>query len=319
LADNPSLQLYVTELQLLKDGSKKPKVEGDAEPSQKSYLRNLILYTAQREGFSGSTQGIPANVKKDGGSKSGLAIIDENNAVLVASNMPPATKELMLEHVKQAAKGQEALIDIRKDKEGKSYMGFVVPVFGIQSDKAPESQLARVVGIKMLDEAGLFGLLQHPGITEKTLETLILRERDGGVDFLSPLMDGAEVKDKGVGMQMLKGIGGFTADAKDYRGKKILVTTRSVAGTPWTLAIKIDQQEALAESAQRRASLQIFLFMLVAMIALIVAAVWWRANSKRSVLMSEFFQKRAARAQAQEQLLRLVADHQPEPIYIVDG
>lgn len=322
LADNPSLQLYVTELKLIGEGSRKPRAEGDGEPSQKSYLRNLLLYTAQRAGFGAGGAAIPANVPK-GASKSGLAIIDNNGNVLVSSALPQQTKELMLEHVKQSAPGQEGLIDIRKDKDGAVYMGFVVPVFAIQGDHNAESQLARVVGVKTLDDAGLFTLLKHPGTTEKTLETLIMREADGKVEYLSPRMDGAALLSgtdgKAALEPLLKDVGSFSALLTDYRGQKVLATSRAVSGTPWTLMIKIDQQEALAESAQRRAGLEIFLFMVIAIIALVVAATWWRANSKRSVLMSEYFQRMATRAQAQEQLLRLVADHQPEPIYIVDN
>ncbi|NBO17852.1 MAG: PAS domain S-box protein [Proteobacteria bacterium] len=323
LADNPSLQLYVTELKLISEGSRKPRVEGESgEPSQKSYLRNLLLYTAQRSGFGNAAGSIPANVQKGG--KSGLAIIDNNGNVLVASAMPQQTKDLMLEHMKQSTPGQEGLIDIRKDKDGTAYMGFVVPVFAIQGDRNAESQLARVVGIKLLDDAGLFTLLKHPGTTEKTLETLIMRQMEDKVEYLSPRMDGAALLSGPDSQQsglasLLRSVGEFTASITDYRGQKVLATSRAVSGTPWTLVIKIDQQEALAESAQRRAGLEIFLFMMIAIIALVVAATWWRANSKRSVLMSSYFQRMATRAQAQEQLLRLVADHQPEPIYIVDN
>ncbi len=327
LADNPSLQLYMTELQLMKDAPKKSAKDEGGEPSQKSYLRNLMLYTAQRAGFGAGSVGanIPANVQK--GSKNGLAIIDATGNVLVSTILAPGTKDLIAEHVQQSVVGKEALIDIRKDKDGVPYMGFIVPIYSIQGDHAAEAQIGRVVGIKTLDNAGLFPLLKHPGSTEKTLETLIVRHTGAKVDYLSPLMDGSEALSlegdgdarKNASAALLDTPGSFVSELTDYRGHKVLATSRSVTGTPWALVIKIDASEALAESGQRRASLEVVFFLLIAVIALIVAATWWRANSKRSVLMSGFFQRAAARAQAQEQLVRLVADYQPEPIYIVDG
>ncbi len=329
LADNPSLQLYMTELQMMKEPEKKAggQKESMGEPSQKSYLRNLMLYTAQRAGFgaAGNVNNIPANVEK--GSKSGLALMDNNGAVLVSTVLAPGTKELMAQHVAQAAPGQEALIDIRKDKDGVAYLGFIVPIYSIQGEHNAASQIGRVVGIRTLNDSGLFPLLKHPGVTEKTLETVIVRNTNDKVEYLSPLMDGSEAMSmtedynvkKLADAQLLATPGSFVYDLADYRGKRVLATSRAVNGTPWALVIKIDADEALADSLQRRASLQMVLFLLTAVIALIVAATWWRANSKRSVLMSGHFKRMAEKAQAQEQLLRLVADHQPEPIYIVDG
>lgn len=330
LADNPSLQLYMTELQMLKDPNRKPvknEKEESGEPSQKSYLRNLMLFTAQRAGFgmAGAASGIPANVHK--GSKSGLAIMDGGGNILVSTVLSSGTRDLIAEHVQQSAPGQEGLIDIRKDRDGVPYVGFIVPIFSIQGDHSADAQIGRVVGIKMLDTATLFPLLTHPGVTEKTLETVIVRHTGDRIEFLSPLMDGTEPlaaeaafdAEANAASKLLQTPGSFVSGLADYRGHAVLATSRAVSGTPWSLIIKIDAEEALAESMQRRAGLEVVFFLIIAVIALIVASTWWRANSKRSGLMSDYFQRLAARAQAQEQLLRLVADHQPEPIYIIDG
>ena len=328
LADNPSLQLYMTELSSMKDSSQKNAHSADTsgEPSQKAYLRNLLLFTAQRSGFgaSGNTAAIPANVQQ--GNKSGLAIIDANNTIVVSTLMPSATKDIIIDHVKQSEAGQEGLIDIRKDKDGTAYIGFIVPVFSIQGDRNASSQIGRVVGIKTLDN-NLFGLLKHPGTTEKTLETILVRTSGDKIEYLSPLQDGTEALGKIIPndtsktseAKLLQNVGSFVSDQKDYRDVSTLGTSRTVAGTPWSLIVKIDRHEALADSAQRRNSMQVFFFLIIAIIVLIVVSTWWRAHSKRSMLLSSYFRRLAAKAQAQEQLLRLVADHQPEPIYIVDS
>lgn len=327
LADNPSLQLYMTELQMM--GTEKPaRAPGsEDEPAQQTYLRNLLLFTAQRSGFgagSNNAMTIPANVQPK--SKSGLAIIGNNNAIIVSTLMQPDTRDLMLMHVKEAAAGKEGLVDVRKDKEGSTYIGFVVPVFSIQGDHNAASQIGQVIGLKTVD-GNLFGLLKHPGTTEKTLETILIRSDGAQIEYISPLQDGTTAlskrvpfdPEKLVSAKLVKTPGNFVSEEKDYRNKPVLATSRSIAGTPWTLVVKIDRKEALAASDERRAGMQILFFLIIAVIVLIVVATWWHAHSKRSMMMSVYFRRLAAHATAQEQLLRLVADNQPEAIYIVDA
>jgi hypothetical protein len=321
LADNPSLQLYMAELQATKEAD---KLAG--EPSQKSYLRNLLLFTAQRSGFSpvNNSSAIPANVQQPG--KNGLAILNNQGDMLVSTVMAAASKELVMDHAKQAEAGKEALIDIRKDKDGAAYIGFTVPIFSIQGDRSASAQIGRVVGIKMLDSS-FFDLLKHPGTIEKTLETVLIRSGGETIEYLSPLQDGTESLGKTVAFNadkfseasLMQTSGSFIFDQKDYRDKLVLATSRTISGAPWALIVKIDRAEALATSDQRRASMAIFLFLIVAIITLIVFAIWWRAHSIRAVMMSKHFRRLAAKSQAQEQLLRLVSDHQPESIYMVDS
>ncbi len=322
LADNPSLQLYLTELQSA------PEAKGNAavqEPAQKSYLRNLLVFTAERTGFSAPVNAnIPANVAQE--SKSALAVINNESQIVVSTSMTPAVRDVMLERAKTATRGEESLIDIQKDSEGALYIGFVVPIFSIQGEHTPEAQIGKVIGIKTID-ADFFALLKHPGVTEQTLEAVLVRDTaDNKLEFISPLLDGTEALSKQIERNaakstesaLTKTVGDFVSDKRDYRDKPVLGISRNIPGTPWSLLVKIDRQEALAESDARRSSMIIFFFLIIAIIILIILTVWWHAHSKRSMMMSSYFRKLAAQAQAQEQLLRLVADHQPEPIYIID-
>jgi HD-GYP domain-containing protein (c-di-GMP phosphodiesterase class II) len=322
LAANPSLQLYLTELQSMPAAG----TANGNEPAQKSYLRNLLLFTAERAGFTATGGGVAtirANVQQE--SKSGLAVINNENKIVVSTAMPTATRDTMLEQAGKLPAGQDGLIDIQKDNDGTALIGFSVPIFSIQGDNNANSQIGRVVGVKTIDD-NLFGLLRHPGTMEKTLETVLVRTGDDKLEYISPLQDGTgpltkqveRDKNKFAEAILMDTTGNFLSDKRDYRGKPVLATSRPVAGTPWTLIVKTDRMEALSESSQRRASMVIFFFLIIVIIVLIVIAVWWHAHSKRSMMMSYYFKRMAAQATAQEQLLRLVADHQPEPIYIVD-
>jgi hypothetical protein len=98
LADNPSLSLYLSELQAI-PADAKPTTAG--EPAQKAYLRNLLLFTADRAGYTSENNlaTIRANVKEE--SKSGLAVINNNNDVVVSTSMQGATRDLIIEHAKK--------------------------------------------------------------------------------------------------------------------------------------------------------------------------------------------------------------------------
>ncbi|MFO0390084.1 MAG: HD-GYP domain-containing protein [Alphaproteobacteria bacterium] len=322
LADNPSLQLYMTELQST------PTVVGEGGQSgaaQKSYLRNLLLFTADRGGFAeaGNTD-IRANVQQE--SKSGLAVLNAKNEIVASTSMDNATREMLLKEATAVKLGKEGFIDIRKNADGQTVLGFVVPVFSIQGERTPEAQIGKVAGISLIDDKW-FAMLKHPGVVEKTLEVVLVRKAGAAkIEFISSLQDGSKPLAKQIDFDqrryaeagLMQTLGNFSALQKDYRDKPTLATSRKIESTPWILITKIDRPEALAASNQHRANMITTFFMLTAIIVLIVVAVWWYAHSRRAIFMSRHFRRLAAQAIAQEELLRVVTDNQPEPIYIVD-
>ncbi len=322
LADNPSLQLYMTELQAV------PAPVGESAQSgaaQKSYLRNLLLFTADRGGFAeaGNTD-IRANVQQE--SKSGLAVLNANNEVVVSTTMDSATREMLLKEAAAVTAGKEGFIDIRKNSNGQTVLGFVVPVFSIQGERTPEAQIGKVAGIRLIDDKW-FAMLKHPGVVEKTLEVVLARKPSAGkIEFVSLLQDGSKPLAKQIDFDqrryaetdLMQTAGNFSSVKKDYRDRPVFATSRLIQQTPWVLIAKIDRDEALTASNQHRANIVTTFFMLIVIIVLIVVAVWWYAHSRRAIFMSRHFRRLAAQAVAQEELLRVVTDNQPEPIYIVD-
>lgn len=320
LANNPSLQLYLGEMQSGADSDMRK-----TEAAQKSYLRNLLLFTADQTGFGGAdpVEPVKANVPKE--NKSGLAVVNNNNQLVVSTALSPSVSSLILAHAQKAPAGQESFIDLQKDNDGAVYVGFSIPIFSIQGDRSAQTALGKVIGIKSVDDS-LFKLLRHPGSTEATLETVLTRVSGVKIEYLSPLQDGsgALVKQmdadptKLADMELSRSTGAFSSDKPDYRGKTVLATSRTVANTPWKLIVKIDKQEALRESSERRIGMVIAFFLIVAIVALLITVIWWYAHSKRAMLMSRHFRKLAAQTMAHEQLLTLVTNHQPEPVFIVD-
>ena len=86
LAENASLQLYLTELVLFAGETG----QVTDEPAQRTYLRNLLLSRAEAGGFTAPLLGaeINANVERLG--VAGIAIVDNDAKILVATpGMPP--------------------------------------------------------------------------------------------------------------------------------------------------------------------------------------------------------------------------------------
>jgi HD-GYP domain-containing protein (c-di-GMP phosphodiesterase class II) len=326
LADNPSLQIYMTELQMM---AATPVGENgtieESEPAPRSYLRNLLIFSAERAGFivRNNLPAIPANVTPE--STSGVIILNSKNEMVVSTILANQTRDFMVAQASQTPAGQERLIDMFKGTDGKPYVGFVVPVYSIQGDRKPESQIGRIVAIAALDD-NFFSLLKHPGTTEKSLETILVRKAGNQLEYISPLLDGTSALSKQNAFDINRyteaklalNIGDFMFSQKDYRDKPVLGTSRSIVNTPWVMVVKIDRPEAYSAGNDRRVSMITFFCLMIGFIIMIIIAIWWYAYSKRAIFMSRYFRRLAAQAKAQEVLLQLVTDYQPESIMIVD-
>ncbi len=333
LSENPSLKLYLTELQMMPvavEATPEGQVtkSDSVEPAQKSYLRNLLTFTAQRAGFMtvSGADAIPANVPSE--NKSGVVVLGNDNQLVVGTPMISSAMMRLLEHAKVQKAGVEGFIDLQKDADGVLYMGFSVPIYSLQGEHNADGQIGKIIALKIIDD-NLFGLLKQPGATEKTLESLLLRPvlgSEGKVEYISPLQDGSALLSKNFDKSqkdmaeayITSGASNFSSELKDYRGQDVLATSRSIDGTNWQLVVKVDKQEAFAESGAHRAGLVMSFTLVIAVIVLIIIAMWWYSYSRHALMASSYFKKIAAKSQAQENLLRLVTDYQPEEIYIID-
>ncbi len=327
VAGNPSLQIYVTELESgnVNMGNAVPSIVSE-EPAQTVFLRNLLLVTADRLGFLNKSpdalKAIHANVHQPTGS--GLAIVDNSGKILVSTEDLPSLDAALAKKVAQAPKGQASFIDMFVSASGEVQMGFVLPIYPIQGDPTAAQEIGKLVGIKPVSD-DLFKLLQQPGITEKTLEAQLVRKDGDNVTYLSPVKDSALLSAQ-FSLQTLdldaayalQSPGDF-AIKRDRQAKTVLMTSRAITNAPWVLLLHIDRDQALAESDSWRDKMVfVMVFALIAFIATIIAA-WWYGTSRRAMLLSIQTGRLAAHSVAQEKLLRLVTDNQPESIFIADN
>ena len=320
LAANTSVKLYMTQLALAGGQSENM----DDEPAERSYLRNLLVATADQAGFTGPVSGpeIDANVAREG--SAGIAILDATGRILVTTPGMPVIESKLSELLRTTKKGARGMIDAYFGATGAATAGFMAPVFALQSDGGEDAVIGYVIGIKLI-EAELFPRLKQPGTTELTAETLLVRGEDQVVRFISPTSGSARALERTLALDTpelaeahaITAPGGFSIK-RDYRDIEVLMTSRRVEGAPWFLVYKIDRDEALSESDTRRQRLLIAFFLIIGVVSAALIAVWFHASSRRAGETAARFRALAQRHERQQRFLTLVTDSQPNDIAIVD-
>ncbi len=318
LAENASLQLYMTQISLSESSR-------DDAPPEADYLRNLLNATAARDGFLPlrAEPTLNANVAPTG--RAGIGLTNTSGDLLVATDaMPPLTSRLKLA-LERASEGQAALVDIFEGAGGNPTIGFVVPVYGIQDDARGSNNIGFVIGLRQVGD-DLFKRLLQPGETAKTAESYLVRKTGATVEYLTPLADGTKALKRRMAIDteglaasfVLEKPGGF-ATLSDYRGNEVFVTGRTISGAPWFLIRKVDLAEALAESNRRRTTLLTTFILVIVGVAVAIVAVWRHGTSIRSAQAAASFRIANERMDNFSRFLRIVTDGQPNAVTAVTG
>lgn len=319
LADNASLQIYMTELA----GRAAPSDRVTEELAETGYLRNLLTVVAGRAGFLSGATGPEVEANVDRVAVSGIALVDRRGTIVAATRGMPPLDRAAHRDLLEPASGGRGLLDIRKAANGDFIIGFSVPVHAVQEDGVARS-LGRVVGIRRIDPA-LYEMLSQPGFSWKSSEILLVRGRDGQAEYLSPRrggrppLTGAHAVDSpGLVAAIAARRGARFGEAVDYAGARVLYATRPLSGADWAVVVKIDRDEALGPSDARRTTLIAALLAAVALVVVGLVAVWRHGTSLRASAAAALNRDLAQRYEAQSKFLRLVADSQPNPMFIVD-
>jgi PAS domain S-box-containing protein len=322
LADNASLQLYMTQLAT----SATNPDDADVADAQAEYLQNLIAATATRAGFADSSaaSNVPANLARTG--TGGIALIDAKGQTVAATQgMPPLAGRLR-EFISGLKPGERGLLDLYVDSVGRPAMAFAIPVFAVQGNRDAASQIGTVIGVKEVGDE-LFPLLHQPGETGETALAVLVRRSGVAVEYLSPLPDGkpplslrmaADTRDLDAAFAVATP-GGFDAARRDYRNREVLVTSRSFSKAPWTLMYTIARGEALDDAESRLRLITATSIIAMMLVAVLTVGVWLYGISLRRAESAARYREMAERSEEQRSLLRLVTDSQPTGIFILDG
>jgi len=327
LADNPALQIYMTQLV---SGNATPggvdEETGEEEPpAEAQYLMNLLLVSADRSGYSVPIPSeVGANLPRT--RIAGLALLDAKGALLVATPGMPPIEGRIASFVSALKPSGAQLLDLYMDATEKPAMGFVQPVYAVQGNTDETSLVGFVFGIKEVGDE-LYPLLHQPGETNASADVLLVRVNGAVIEYLSPLADGTaplglrlnrDTPDLDTAAALGEEAGGFI-QASNYAGHEVLASSRAISGAPWTLVYTIDRDEAMAASDERARRLLIILLLVVGLFGIVVLATWFYGSSRRAADSAERLRHTADRLEAQRRLLQLVTDNQPTSIAIIDA
>lgn len=319
LAQNESLQLYMT---LLYDAESDGGSDVQAELE---YLGNLLTVVASRSGYSSEMGGgeVSANVSRVGAA--GISLVDENGALVVGSPGAPPIQGQLRAFVEGTPRGESAVSDLFIGANGKPSMAFLAPVFALQADESASAHIATIIGVREVDTA-LYPLLEQPGNVDQTTEAVIVRAEGSVIEYLTPLADGTEPLKLRLAVDTpdlidawaTRSPGGFSIGT-DYTGNEVLAVSRAFSQTPWTLVYKINTSEALADSEARINQLVIAFGLIIVVVVIGGAALWYAGTSKRAQQAADRFERLAERFESQRNFMHVVTDSQPNSIVIFDA
>lgn len=319
LAVNGSMQLYLMQL-----ASREQPRQGEIEPAQLSYIRNLVLVTADRGGFIEKSRAETVGANLPGQADVGLMLLDQDGKLILSTPGIKLGREVENTVARVIKSREPAIQDIYLGDSGQPLLGFVVPVFPLQVSKKEAAPIAVLVGIKRARDE-LYPLLTRQIRTTQTDETLLVRREDGSAVYLSPLTDGSALLKKRLSLESqrleaafaLMNPGAF-GQMRDYRGMEVLVTSRAFMRAPWVLVQKIDAKEALKESdAHQRFVMTAFLLATLFVAAALVAS-WRHGSSVREHHAAEQLRIKSNELRSQAELLNSITDNIRDFIYIVD-
>ena len=227
LADNPSLQLYATQISLAPTDSKSLSIID----SQTEYVRNLLEAAALQSGFAGvAASTVKANLPSSG--TAGIALLNAGGEMIVGSSGLPPLAGPLRDFVASLKPGEVQVRDLLKNAAGQPSMAFAIPVFAVQGSLGLDAQIGTIIGVKEV-AAELFPLLRQPGEISETAAATLVR-RDGNIiEYLTPLRDGTPPLTLRMAADTAEldaifateSPGGF-GQRRDHRGNAVLVTGR---------------------------------------------------------------------------------------------
>jgi len=320
LANNASLQLYLWQL------TKREESEASIEPAQLSYLRNLVLASAQRYGLSPDQQqpSIPANLPKH--YDAGLALIDARQRHVVSTAGMPEIGAAFSAAIEAALKaGRPAYSELVLDSHERVLIGIAVPVPVVLGAEDNWAYGGVVLGVFNAAHT-LYPLLNSGVPITSSDQSLLITELDGQVLYLSPTLDGAIPTRKTLPMDRTRlaaaaaiASPGNFGEYRNYQGTEILATSRPLRSTDWLLVQQVNASQALLESNRHRRFMLTTFSLLLFFIGATLVAAWWHGSSVRATHDADELRHKTRELEKQTELLHAVTDNAEAYVILMDA
>ncbi|WP_341328877.1 PAS domain S-box protein [Methylotuvimicrobium sp. KM2] len=207
------------------------------------------------------------------------------------------------ERVRAAVSAHDVVFyDLHELPEQFIHMSFAAPV-GLSplEDRLAAGALLFVIDARSF----LYPLIQTWPTPSASAETLLIRREGDEVVFLNDLRHRANTalklrlpiaaNPRLPAALVAQGQEGLSAGATDYRGVPVLASTRAIAGTPWSMVAKVDQDEVYAPLHQQARTIGLMTTLLVLLACLVVGLAWRQqqlANNRRTLAAMRESEKR---------------------------
>ena len=320
LANNASLQLYMWQLTRRKDQAT------EVEPAQLSYLRNLVVASAERDGFMPPSQQpeVPANLPKR--YDAGLALLDARLRLVVSTAGMPDIGPAFRTAIQAALdNGKPAISELVTDTQDRVLLGIAVPipvVLGANDERAYGGVVFGVVNAAQT----LYPLLTAGVPMTGSDASLLVMQRQQQVVYLSPTGDGSVPTRRTLPMDRaqlaaaaaLHRPGSF-GEYRNYQGREVLATSRPLRQVPWVLVQEVDAGEAMLESDRHRRFLVTSFSLLLFFFAATLVAAWRHGSSVRARHDADALREKTEELQKQTELLHAVTDNADAYVLLMDA
>jgi PAS domain S-box-containing protein len=318
LADNASLQIYLTELA---QGSR-----GVTEAAaQRQYLSELLDVTATRSGFAAHTPPPTAVANENAPAHAGLAIFGSDMRPIVTTFGMSWLVNALGNRLRPQQVARRELIDALSFPDGGPAVGFIEPIFAVDSDGAANHPVGYVVGTTSLNDE-LFTTLAIDAPYPNTAVSTLVRAGNGMVEYLSPDLGASKPSYRRVSATTATLDAAFDAanpgafaEKRDFHGTPVLTTGRAIAGTPWTVVHSVPVDAAMADADARVRYLVLIVALGASLAVAAVLVVWRHGATRRLTDLAADYKRRKEFYEKEHERLELVADAQPDVIVIVDG
>jgi PAS domain S-box-containing protein len=213
-----------------------------------------------------------------GADLAGIWVVGPDGSVMASDSRSPAPDAACLEAASKAdVAGRSGAIH---NHDGKP----VIPVAASVPVPGASALFAFAAG-------PLFARLARRATQPKTLESYLVRSRDGRLEFLSPLLFGQPAAgafdDPRLGARAAAEGRDTFGEGLDYRvsaENTVLTVTRAIPGTDWGLAVEVDVSEALAPLRERVRSRRI---LAIGIWIGILGMAYGAARAQRAALTTE--------------------------------
>jgi len=319
LANNASVQLYLWQL------SQRKETHATTEPAQLTYLRNLVIASAERYGLTPETEqpAIRANLPQR--HDTGLALFDDRQHLVVATQGMPEIGNAFQQAIGDALQSGEIRYSrLVTDPHDRVLFGIAVPVPVVIGAEAEKKHGGVVLGVYNAAHS-LYPLLTRGVPVDPSDESLLIMKQGTQVVYLSPTTAGDVPTRKTLPLDR-SGLAAAAAVMQpgqfgefiNYRGEPVLATSRPLRSLPWVLAQEVGAARALQESNRHRRSLIVSFSLLLFVIAAILVAAWRHGSSVRALQDADELRAKTHELQNQTELLHTVTDNTEAHILLLD-